>query len=136
MPGAFRGCAYCQTRRTPVRYTQSTTRSNCATKRFREGEVLEAILAPQDPPSPVVAPALVAGEWRHEGPWAERIGPYSGQVVSRAPQAGPDDVAVTLRYARAGAEVVRALSPAARAAVLQRAAETAMARRDAMARLL
>ncbi len=48
----------------------------------------------------VSAPALVAGEWRRDGPWAHRTGPYLRRVVSRAAQASPADVARAAGYAQ------------------------------------
>ncbi|GIF75865.1 aldehyde dehydrogenase family protein [Asanoa siamensis] len=79
---------------------------------------------------------LVAGEWRTDGPVAERVGPWTRAVVSAARQAGPDDVADALAYARGAARAVARMSPAARAAVLDRAAERVHGRRDELARLL
>src|SRR6185503_15453443 len=84
----------------------------------------------------ITGAALVAGEWRCDGPWVERVGPYCGKVVSRAPVAGPADIAATVRYARQHAAVVGRLSPAARATVLARASEAAVTHRDGLARLL
>ena len=82
------------------------------------------------------APALVAGEWRRDGPWAERTGPYLRRVVSRAAQGGPQDVDRAARYARDAAAAVARLAPAARAEILDRAARLAAQRRDHLATLL
>jgi acyl-CoA reductase-like NAD-dependent aldehyde dehydrogenase len=82
------------------------------------------------------APALVAGEWLRDGPWAHRAGPYLRRVVSRAAQASPADVARAARYARDAAPAVARLAPAARADVLHRAARLAAERRDRLATLL
>jgi acyl-CoA reductase-like NAD-dependent aldehyde dehydrogenase len=57
-------------------------------------------------------------------------------VVSTARQAGDDDVRAALAYARTGARAVARMSPAARAEVLERAAGSALARRDDLAKLL
>ena len=84
----------------------------------------------------VSAPALVAGEWRRDGPWAHRTGPYLRRVVSRAAQASPADVARAAGYARDAAPAVARLAPAARAGVLDRAARLAAQRRDRLATLL
>lgn len=84
----------------------------------------------------VSAPALVAGEWRDDGPWAERTGPYLRRVVSRAAQAGPDDVRRAARFAADAAPAVARLAPAARAAILESAARLAAERRDRLAALL
>jgi len=78
----------------------------------------------------VSVPALVAGEWRDDGPWAERTGPYLRRVVSRAAQAGPDDVRRAARFAADAAPAVARLAPAARAAILESAARLAAERRD------
>jgi acyl-CoA reductase-like NAD-dependent aldehyde dehydrogenase len=82
------------------------------------------------------APALVAGEWRRNGPWTERTGPYLRRVVSRAAQASPDDVPRAARFARDAAPAVAGLAPAARAEILDQAARLAAGRRDALATLL
>ena len=82
------------------------------------------------------APALVAGEWLRDGPWAHRTGPYLRRVVSRAAQASPADVARAAGYARDAAPAVARLAPAARADVLDRAARLAAQRRDRLATLL
>jgi acyl-CoA reductase-like NAD-dependent aldehyde dehydrogenase len=79
---------------------------------------------------------LVAGEWVVDGGRAERIGPWVRAVVSTARQADEDDVHKAREYARKGARVVARLSPAARAAVLERAAGLVSTRRDEFARLL
>ena len=81
-------------------------------------------------------PALVAGEWRDDGPWAERTGPYLRRVVSRAAQADPDDVRRAARFAADAAPAIARLAPAARAAVLDKAARLAAERRDRLAALL
>jgi acyl-CoA reductase-like NAD-dependent aldehyde dehydrogenase len=79
---------------------------------------------------------LVAGEWRNDGPRADRVGPWTREVVSTACQATEDDVREAMAYARRSARAVARLSPAARAAVLDRAAEAVQSRRDQLARLL
>ena len=84
----------------------------------------------------VSVPALVAGEWRDDGPWVERTGPYLRRVVSRAAQAGPDDVRRAARFAAEVAPAVARLAPAARAAILESAARLAAERRDRLAALL
>jgi len=53
-------------------------------------------------------------------------------VVSRTRQADPEDVRVARGYARRSAAVVGRIAPAARAAVLERAAALAGARREAL----
>ena len=79
------------------------------------------------------APALVAGEWVHDGPTAERTGPYLRRVVTRSITATPADVTRAVRYAPDAARAVARISPAARADVLDRAARLATARRDQLA---
>ena len=82
------------------------------------------------------APALIAGEWLRDGPWTERTGPYVRRVVSRAVAATPADVATAVRFARDAAPAVAAISPAARADVLEVAARLAAERREALATLI
>jgi len=84
----------------------------------------------------VAAGCLVAGEWLTGGATADRVGPWTRQVVSTARQATDDDVRDARDYARANARAVGRLSPAARAEVLERAAGAAARRRDDLARLL
>ncbi len=79
------------------------------------------------------APALIAGEWVHDGPTAERVGPYLQRVVTRAVTATSADVTRAARYAPSAARAVAKVSPAARADVLDRAARLAAERRDQLA---
>ncbi|MEU7871701.1 aldehyde dehydrogenase family protein [Dactylosporangium sp. NPDC049140] len=95
--------------------------------------MLNAILGSEPP---VVAPALLAGEWRADGVQAERVGPYVRRVVSRAVLADDQAVRTTVQYAHQSARRMAALAPAARAEVLERAAELAVRHRDAIARLI
>ena len=78
-------------------------------------------------------PALVAGEWRHDGPSLDRVGPYLRRVVSRSVAATPADVTRAVRYAPDAARAVARISPAARADVLDRAARLAEQRRERLA---
>jgi acyl-CoA reductase-like NAD-dependent aldehyde dehydrogenase len=80
--------------------------------------------------------SLIAGSWTTEGDHAERTGPWTRTVVSTVRQASESDVAAALGYARRGARTVARMSPAARAAVLERAAAEATRRRDRLATLL
>src|SRR5579875_1730318 len=98
--------------------------------------MLEAILKAGAESAVAEAPALVAGEWDTNGPHDERTGPYLGRVVSRAPHATSEHVALVAAYARGSAGQVRALAPATRADVLERAARGAVEHRDELARLL
>lgn len=82
------------------------------------------------------AGCLVAGEWMVDGQRTVRTGPWIRDVVSRTRQADPEDVRVAREYARRSAAVVGRIAPAARAAVLERAAALAGARREEFARLL
>jgi acyl-CoA reductase-like NAD-dependent aldehyde dehydrogenase len=82
------------------------------------------------------APALIAGEWIRDGQTVERTGPYLRRVVSRAHTAAAADVARAAASARQSARQVRALAPATRADVLERASHAAVNRRDELARLL
>jgi acyl-CoA reductase-like NAD-dependent aldehyde dehydrogenase len=79
---------------------------------------------------------LISGEWTVAGTQAERTGPWVRTVVSRARQADPDDVLAARGYARRAAKTVARISPAARAAVLERAADLVGGRRTEFARLL
>jgi acyl-CoA reductase-like NAD-dependent aldehyde dehydrogenase len=82
------------------------------------------------------APAFLAGRWIIDGPTAERVGPYRREVVSRARVAQQDEVRVAVRFAHESASAVAALSPAARAAVLDIASTAAAERRDEFAHLI
>src|SRR6185437_8410023 len=70
------------------------------------------------------------------GPSLERIGPYVRRPVSRAPEAQPADVDAAVAYAARAARTVARLAPAARAAILDRAAALAVEHRAAIARLI
>ncbi|MDA8293472.1 MAG: aldehyde dehydrogenase family protein [Actinomycetota bacterium] len=86
--------------------------------------------------TPVAARSLVAGRWVDDGSWAERQGPFTGTVVSRALVGDAAMVEEALAYASGGARVVRSLTPARRADVLERASALADERREDLARLL
>lgn len=92
-------------------------------------------MARQDP-AHATARALVGGAWTEAGAWSERVGPFTGTVVSRAVTADAAMVDRALAYAASSACSVRAITPARRADVLQRAAGLAEERRDELARLL
>jgi acyl-CoA reductase-like NAD-dependent aldehyde dehydrogenase len=79
---------------------------------------------------------LIAGAWTASGAHAERTGPWVRAVVSRARHADPGDVVTARAYARTAARTVGRIAPAARAAVLDRAAGLAGERRAEIARLL
>ncbi|BBH70236.1 aldehyde dehydrogenase [Actinoplanes sp. OR16] len=87
------------------------------------------------PPASEVG-CLIAGSWTTGGTTADRVGPWVRQVVTTARQADGSDVEAALRYARRGATAVARMSPAARAAVLERASAEILRRRDTLARLL
>ena len=84
----------------------------------------------------IPAPTLVAGQWRDDGEHFERTGPYVRRTVTRARQTAPGEVDEALDYARGNARAIGRLAPAARAGVLERAAQLAAERRDELARLL
>jgi acyl-CoA reductase-like NAD-dependent aldehyde dehydrogenase len=86
--------------------------------------------------SPVVAPAYVAGRWVTAGPATARVGPYVRETVSQSYPAAPEQIVEARGYAKAGARAVAALAPAARAAILERAARLAGEHRAAIARLI
>jgi acyl-CoA reductase-like NAD-dependent aldehyde dehydrogenase len=81
----------------------------------------------------ISAPALVGGEWIHDGPTAERVGPYLRRVVTRAATVTSSDVTRAVRYASAATRAVAKVSPAARADALDRAAHLAAERREQLA---
>ena len=84
----------------------------------------------------ISAPNLVAGEWLNEGNWQDRVGPYTGEVVSKALQADSPQVERAIRYATEAAVAIRRMTPARRADILERASQLADERRDEIARLL
>jgi acyl-CoA reductase-like NAD-dependent aldehyde dehydrogenase len=79
---------------------------------------------------------LVAGEWSTGGEYADRMGPYLREAVSRARIAQPGDITSALAYAPQAARRVARLAPATRADILERAAAAATAQGDRLARLL
>ncbi|GAA3383951.1 aldehyde dehydrogenase family protein [Cryptosporangium minutisporangium] len=84
----------------------------------------------------MLAAALLAGRWETDGATADRVGPYTRTVVSRARTAGLDDVGSAAEYASRAARTIAALAPATRADILERAANSAAVHRDALARLI
>jgi acyl-CoA reductase-like NAD-dependent aldehyde dehydrogenase len=97
--------------------------------------MLDTILKSAQPDA-VSAPALLGGKWIGDGAMAERIGPFTRTVVSRARVAEPGDVRRAAEYARAGSKAVARLAPATRAGILERAAALATQHRDEFARLI
>jgi acyl-CoA reductase-like NAD-dependent aldehyde dehydrogenase len=85
--------------------------------------------------TPVSVRNLIAGEWR-TGDVLDRTGPTEGTVVSRTAQASQQDAERALAYAHASAKAAADWSPAARAEVLERAADLVTDHRDDLARLL
>jgi acyl-CoA reductase-like NAD-dependent aldehyde dehydrogenase len=98
--------------------------------------MLDVIVDSSPPDGVAPAPALLGGRWIDDGPAAERIGPYTRAVVSRARVAQPDEVGSAAEYARSGARTVARLAPASRAAILDRAAAAAVRCRADIARLI
>jgi acyl-CoA reductase-like NAD-dependent aldehyde dehydrogenase len=82
------------------------------------------------------ARCLVAGEWRTSRDRTERVGPHTRRVVSVGYGADAAMVDEALAYAHRSRATVERVSPAARAAVLERAAGLVDAQRDEFARLL
>ncbi|WP_030442188.1 aldehyde dehydrogenase family protein [Actinoplanes subtropicus] len=82
------------------------------------------------------APALLGGVWLTAGPTAERIGPYTGSVVSRARVAADGDVPTAVRHAHAYAKRMARLAPATRAGILAAASRLAAEHRAGIARLI
>ncbi|HEY8471223.1 MAG TPA: aldehyde dehydrogenase family protein [Natronosporangium sp.] len=91
---------------------------------------------PQSAVEVVDARSLIAGRWRTSPELSERVGPYLRRVVSVAHVAGAAMVDEALAYAQRSRAAVEAISPAARAAVLERAADLVDAYRDEFTRLL
>ena len=85
--------------------------------------------------APIEVQNLVAGAWI-DGDTTERKSPFDGRVVSVTAQATAADVERALDFAQGAAMDVAALSPAARAQVLERAAVLVEEHRDELARLL
>lgn len=81
-------------------------------------------------------PQFVAGEWATSGGTTDRVGPWLQAVVSRTHQADEDTVAAARGAAVRGSRRVAKLAPAARAEILQRAADLALAHRDQIALVL
>lgn len=98
--------------------------------------MLDTILRSAQPGTVVLAPALLAGEWRSDGPTVERIGPHRREAVSGARVAAADDVVAAAEYARSARRRIARLSPATRAEVLDRAATIAHERADEFARII
>ncbi len=84
----------------------------------------------------MAAPNFIAGEWTHFGTPFERTGPWLGEVVTQAWEPDPADIERALTAAAAAAPTIARLSPAHRAAVLDRAAEIAVGYRDELALLI
>jgi acyl-CoA reductase-like NAD-dependent aldehyde dehydrogenase len=101
----------------------------------QEVHMLEAIL--NSPPGWAVrAPALLGGKWISDGPSSDRIGPFTGAVVSRARVAEPGEARAAAEHARLFARTVARSAPATRAAVLHRASALASGHRHEIARLI
>ncbi len=85
----------------------------------------EPVTATHDvaPPSGYEVPTLVAGTWRSTDRSAERRGPYVRRVVSRAATADTALADEAVRSAAAHRATVATMSPADRAAILERAAD-------------
>jgi acyl-CoA reductase-like NAD-dependent aldehyde dehydrogenase len=98
--------------------------------------MLDTIIEPSPPGGASPAPALLAGKWIEDGPAAERTGPFTRTVVSRARAAQLAETTVAAEYAQSAARTVARLAPATRATVLDRAAALASEHRDAIARLI
>jgi acyl-CoA reductase-like NAD-dependent aldehyde dehydrogenase len=98
--------------------------------------MLDSILKTASEGSVSEAPLFLAGSWSTDGPLVERVGPYVRRAVSRATTAQFDQIHSAVRFAHISAHAVGRWSPAARAAVLERAAQRAAAHRDDIARLL
>lgn len=84
----------------------------------------------------VEARSLVAGRWRTSASRAERIGPHVRRLVSVAHVADSTLIDEALAYAGQARDGVERLSPAARADVLDRAADMIDRQREQFVRLL
>ncbi|MEU4220244.1 aldehyde dehydrogenase family protein [Actinoplanes sp. NPDC026623] len=98
--------------------------------------MLDAILKAAGSGAAADAPSLLAGAWGGDGSVAERIGPYTGSVVSRARVAGDAEVRTAVRYAQNSAKTVARMAPATRAGILENASRLTAARRGEIAGLL
>jgi acyl-CoA reductase-like NAD-dependent aldehyde dehydrogenase len=98
--------------------------------------VLQDILDPARAGEPIPVPAHIAGRWNTAGEPAQRIGPYTQDVVSTYCPATPGQISEARGYATGAAAVVARLAPATRAAVLERAGALAIEWRDELARLI
>ncbi|MER7176387.1 aldehyde dehydrogenase family protein, partial [Streptomyces mesophilus] len=98
--------------------------------------MLESLLKAGRESTVAEAPPYVAGRWGGDGGVLTRTGPYVRRAVSRTTTATGEDIDRALAYARTSARTVASLSPAARAAILDRAAHTASVHREDLARLL
>lgn len=83
-----------------------------------------------------MAQMFVAGEWIDSGASYAVTSPYTGAVVDRVPSADEADVEACLRAAVLGASDMARMAPAARAGVLQRAADLLEARVEELAAII
>jgi len=79
---------------------------------------------------------FVAGTWCSAPQSIEVLNPYDGRVVDTVPQGSAGDVDRALTTLKAGAEVMRRMTPFARSQILQRAAEIMFARVEELARTI
>ncbi|QYN18696.1 aldehyde dehydrogenase family protein [Amycolatopsis sp. DSM 110486] len=98
--------------------------------------MLQEILESSTSDDAMEAAAFVGGKWTRDGPPTDRMGPYVRRVVTKSYPASETQVADALAYAAENAPVVGRLAPATRAAILERAAQSAIEHRDAIARLI
>lgn len=76
------------------------------------------------------------GAWRSAAAAMEIRNPYTGDVIGRVACATPDDARAAVQSAAAGLEEIAAMSTAARAAMLDRAANLLAARREDFAQMI
>jgi acyl-CoA reductase-like NAD-dependent aldehyde dehydrogenase len=98
--------------------------------------MLDAILKAVGSGAVADAPALLAGVWIGEGSTAERIGPYTRAVVSRARTATDGEVRTAVQFAHRSAKSIARLAPATRAGILENASRLAVGRRAEFANLI
>ena len=84
----------------------------------------------------MAAPSFVAGDWSRSGTAVDRVGPWLREVVTTAWEPDHDTVRRATATAAGYAREIARLSPAHRAAILERASAVAREHRDRLALVL
>jgi acyl-CoA reductase-like NAD-dependent aldehyde dehydrogenase len=98
--------------------------------------VLDEILTAAAHGEVMAAPSFVAGDWSRSGTAVERVGPWLREVVTTAWEPDHDTVLTATATAAGHAREIARLSPAHRAAILERASAVAREHRDRLALVL